>query len=278
MPDLIKAVILGIAQGLTEFLPVSSTGHLILLEKALGLSESRLGLPFDAALHLGTLLAILIFFWGTIVRLVAAWIASIRERDWDLTIDSRLAWLIALATVPGGFVGFFFESTIENKLRQPVTIAVMLIIFAGVLVMAEVWGTRKLRATQLGPKEALFVGIAQAIAVIPGVSRSGITMSAGLFAKLDRAQAATFAFLLSAPIVAGAGAKGVYDALKEAHHGTLGREDLAFFVVGFSLAALTGYFTIGFLLRFLRTHTFYPFVAYRLGLAIFVLALVVLMR
>jgi undecaprenyl-diphosphatase len=275
---LIKAAILGIVQGLTEFLPVSSTGHLVLLEKVLGLSQDRLGLPFDAALHLGTLLAILIFFWATIVRLVTEWLASIRERRWDLTTDSRLAWLIALATVPGAFVGFFFESTIENKLRQPATIAVMLIVFGGVLAIAELWGRGKLRATQLGAKGALFVGIAQAIAVIPGVSRSGITISAGMFAKLERAQAATFAFLLSAPIVAGAGAKGVYDALKEAHRGTLGREDLAFFVVGFSLAALTGYVTIGFLLRFLRSHSFYPFVAYRFGLAVFVLIAVLVTR
>ncbi|MGA2284959.1 MAG: undecaprenyl-diphosphatase UppP [Dehalococcoidia bacterium] len=278
MPDLLKAAILGIVQGLTEFLPISSTGHLDLLENAMHLPESRLGLPFDAALHLGTLLAILVFFWATIVRLVTAWLESIRARHWDLTTDSRLAWLIALATVPGGFVGFFFESTIENKLSQPITIAVFLIIFAGVLVMAEVWGTRRLRATQLGPKEALFVGIAQAIAVIPGVSRSGITMSAGMFANLDRAQAATFAFLLSAPIVAGAGAKGVYDALKEAHRGTLGMEDLRFFIVGFVMAALVGYVTIGFLLRFLRSHTFYPFVAYRVGLAVFVLAAVLVTR
>ena len=176
--------------------------------------------------------------------------------------------------MPAGVIGFFFESTVEDKLRQPVTIAVMLVVFGGVLVLAELLGSRKLRATQLGPKSALFVGLAQAIAIIPGVSRSGITMSAGLFAKLEREQAATFAFLLSAPIVAGAGLKGLYDALKEAHAGSLGREDLAFFAVGLSLAALTGYFTIGVLLRFLRSHSFYPFVAYRLGLAIVVVAIV----
>jgi undecaprenyl-diphosphatase len=278
MPDLIKAAILGIVQGLTEFLPVSSTGHLVLLEKAMGLSEDRLGLPFDAALHLGTLAAILVFFWATILGLITAWLASIRERCWDLTPESRLAWLIAIATIPGGIVGFLFESDIENKLRQPATIAVMLIVFSGVLVMAELRGSKRLKVSQLGAKGALFVGLAQAIAVIPGVSRSGITMSAGLFAKLEREQAATFAFLLSAPIVAGAGLKGLYDALKEAHKGLLGREDLAFFAVGLSLAAITGYLTIGFLLRFLRGHSLYPFVAYRLGLAIVVLAIVIATR
>jgi undecaprenyl-diphosphatase len=276
MPDLLKAAILGIVQGLTEFLPISSTGHLVLLEKAMGLSQDRLGLPFDASLHLGTLLAIFAFFLATILELIRAWLASIRERRWDLTTDSRLAWLIAVATIPAGVVGFLFESDIENKLRQPVTIAVMLAVFGVVLLVAELSEHGKLRVNQLDAKGAVFIGLAQAIAVIPGVSRSGITMSAGLFAKLERQQAATFAFLLSAPIVAGAGLKGLYDALKEAHHGLLGREDLAFFVVGFTLAAITGYLTIGVLLRFLRSHTFYPFVAYRFGLAALVVAIVLL--
>jgi len=275
MPDLLKAAILGIVQGLTEFLPVSSTGHLILLEKALDVSQDRLGLPFDASLHLGTLLAILVFFWATILRLLTAWLASIGERRWDATTDSRLAWLISIGTIPAAVIGFFFESTIEDKLRQPVTVAVMLVVFGGVLVLAELLGSRKLHATQLGARSALFVGLAQAVALIPGVSRSGITMSAGLFAKLEREQAATFAFLLSAPIVAGAGLKGLYDALKAARDGLLGREDFAFFAVGLSLAAVTGYFTIGVLLRFLRQHSFYPFVAYRLGLAVVVLVVVV---
>jgi undecaprenyl-diphosphatase len=275
MPDLLKAAVLGIVQGLTEFLPVSSTGHLVLLEKAFGLSQDRLGLPFDAALHLGTLIAILVFFWATILRMIGAWLASIRERRWDVSTDSRLAWLIAIGTVPAGVIGFFFESTIEDKLRQPLTIAVMLVVFGGVLVLAELWGARRLRASQLGAKGALFVGLAQAIALIPGVSRSGITMSAGLFAKLEREQAAVFAFLLSAPIVAGAGLKGLYDALKEARDGLLGREDFAFFLVGFTLAAITGYLTIGVLLRFLRGHSFYPFVAYRLGLAVLVVVVVI---
>jgi undecaprenyl-diphosphatase len=274
MPDLLKAAVLGIVQGLTEFLPVSSTGHLVLLEKSMGLSQDKLGISFDAALHLGTLVAVLVFFWATIVRLIGAWIESLGERRWDLSSDSRLAWLIAIATVPAGVIGFFFEGTIEEKLRQPVTVAVMLVVFGGVLVLAELLGSRKLQATQLGPKSALFVGLAQAVALIPGVSRSGITMSAGLFAKLEREQAATFAFLLSAPIVAGAGLKGLYDAVKAARDGLLGREDLAFFAVGLSLAAITGYFTIGFLLRFLRGHSFYPFVAYRLGLAVVVVAVV----
>ncbi len=274
MPDLLKAAILGIVQGLTEFLPVSSTGHLVLLEKGLDVSQERLGLAFDAAIHLGTLLAILVYFRTTILRLLSAWFGSIRARRWDIDVDSRLAWLIVIGTVPAALIGFFFENTVEEKLRDPAWVATMLILFSAVLVLAELSGTRRLRVSQLGPLTALFVGLAQAVALMPGVSRSGITISAGLFAKLERQQAATFAFLLSGPIVAGAGFKKVYDALKKAHEGLLGRDDLMFFVVGFILAAITGYFTIRFFLAYLRRHTLYPFVVYRLALGIIVLVTV----
>lgn len=275
MPDLLKAAILGIVQGLTEFLPVSSTGHLVLLEKAFDVSQERLGLAFDAAIHLGTLLAILVYFWETVVRLVVAGFESIGRRRWDFSDDSRLAWLIAIGTIPAGVLGFLFDDTIEEKLRDPVWVATMLILFSAVLVAAELWGTRPTRVSRLGPLSALFVGLAQAVALIPGVSRSGITISAGLFARLDRQQAAVFAFLLSAPIVTGAGFKKVYDALKEAHKGLLGRDDLMFFVVGFIFAAITGYLTIRFFLAYLRRHSLYPFVVYRVALGVVVLAVVV---
>ena len=275
MPDLLKAAILGIVQGLTEFLPVSSTGHLVLLEKALDVSEERLGLAFDAAIHLGTLLAILVYFWETVVRLVVAGLASIGRRRWDFSAASRLAWLIVIGTVPAALIGFFFENTVESKLRDPAWVATMLILFSAVLVLAELLGKRRLQASQLGVPGAMFVGLAQAVALIPGVSRSGITMSAGMLAKLDRQQAAVFAFLLSGPIVAGAGFKKVYDVLKEAHEGLLGREDLMFFVVGFILAAITGYFTIRLFLAYLRRYSLYPFVVYRVALGVIVLAVVV---
>jgi undecaprenyl-diphosphatase len=274
MPDLLKAAILGIVQGLTEFLPVSSTGHLVLIEKGLDVSQDKFGLTFDAALHLGTLLAILVYFWTTVVRLLTAWLGSIRARRWDCDVDARLAWLIIIATVPAGVVGFLFDDTVESKLRDPVLVATMLILFSGALVLAELLGKRKLEASQIGAPGALLVGLAQAVALIPGVSRSGITMSAGMLAKLDRQQAAVFAFLLSGPIVAGAGFKKVYDVLKEAHEGLLGREDLLFFVVGFVLAAITGYLTIRFFLAYLQRHSLYPFVVYRVALGVIVLAVV----
>jgi undecaprenyl-diphosphatase len=274
MPDLLKAAILGIVQGLTEFLPVSSTGHLVLLEEGLDVSQDKFGLTFDAAIHLGTLLAILVYFWTTVVRLLKGWLGSIRARRWDCDADARLAWLIVIGTVPAALIGFFFENTVEEKLRDPVVVATMLILFSGALVLAEVWGKKRLQASQLGAPGALLVGLAQSVALIPGVSRSGITMSAGMLAKLDRQQAAVFAFLLSGPIVAGAGLKQLYDVLKEAREGLLGREDLLFFIVGFVLAAITGYFTIRFFLAYLQRHSLYPFVVYRVALGVIVLAVV----
>ena len=274
MPDLLKAAILGIVQGLTEFLPVSSTGHLVLLEEGLHVSQDKFGLTFDAALHLGTLLAILVYFWATVIRLLTAWLGSIRARRWDIDTDSRLAWLIIIGTVPAAVIGFLFESTVEEKLRDPVVVATMLILFSGALILAELWGKKRLQASQLGVPGALLVGLAQSVALIPGVSRSGITMSAGMLAKLDRQQAATFAFLLSGPIVAGAGLKKLYDVVKEMRNGLLGREDLQFFVVGFIMAGVVGYVTIRFMLAYLREHSLYAFVVYRLALGAIVLAVV----
>ncbi len=277
MPDLLKAAILGIVQGLTEFLPVSSTGHLVLLEEGLDVSQDKFGLTFDAAIHLGTLLAILIYFWETVVRLVVAGFASIGRRRWDFNADSRLAWLIVIGTVPAALIGFFFENTVEEKLRDPAWVATMLILFSGALVLAELLGKKRLQASQLGAPGALLVGLAQAVALIPGVSRSGITMSAGMLAKLDRQQAATFAFLLSGPIVAGAGFKKLYDVAEGGARGGFSTwEDLMFFVVGVHSGRRSpAILRSGFFLAYLRRHSLYPFVVYRVALGVIVLTVVV---
>jgi undecaprenyl-diphosphatase len=137
MPDLLKAAILGIVQGLTEFLPVSSTGHLVLLEEGLDVSQDKFGLTFDAAIHLGTLLAILVYFWTTVVRLLKGWLGSIRARRWDCDADARLAWLIVIGTLPAAVIGFLLEDTVEDRLRDPVVVATMLILFSGALILAE---------------------------------------------------------------------------------------------------------------------------------------------
>jgi undecaprenyl-diphosphatase len=274
MPDLLKAALLGIVQGLTEFLPVSSTGHLVLLEEGLGVSEDKFGLTFDAAIHLGTLLAILVYFRSLIIDLATSWLRSVRALRWDLHSDSRLAWLILIGSLPAAVIGFLLEDVVEERLREPVVVATALILFSGALVLAERLGKKEQEATQLTVIGALFVGFAQAVALIPGVSRSGITISAGLFARLQRQQAALFAFLLSAPIVAGAGLKQVFDIVEQVRDGLLEGEDLAFFLTGLALAAVTGYLTIHYLLAFLREHSLYPFVAYRVTLGVVLLLLI----
>ena len=189
------------------------------------------------------------------MRLVVAWFASIGRRRWDFSADSRLAWLIVIGTVPAGVIGFLFEDTVEEKLRDPVLGGDDADPVQRRARPGGGMGQEEASGIATGAPGALLVGLAQAVALIPGVSRSGITMSAGMLAKLERQQAAAFAFLLSGPIVAGAGFKKVYDVLKEAHEGLLGREDLLFFVVGFIFAAITGYLTIRFFLAYLRDDT-----------------------
>ena len=278
MPELLKAAILGIVQGLTEFLPVSSTGHLILFEEALGIDQDTFGLTFDAAIHLGTLLSILFLLRREVLRLATGWLASLRPglpggraRWLEGNDDARLAWLILLGTAPAAILGLVLENAVEDSLRKPALVASTLIVFAAVLALAERVGSKRRPMIQLGILGTLFIGIAQAVALVPGVSRSGVTISAGLFAGLERRQAALFAFLLSAPVVAGAGLKQVYDVLDAARAGVLDAGDLGFFAVGFALSALSGAVAIAFLLRFLQRNPLYVFVWYRVALGLTVL-------
>jgi undecaprenyl-diphosphatase len=271
--DLLKAALLGVVQGLTEFLPVSSTGHLIITEKALGIDQDRYGLSFDAALHLGTLLALLAFFGMTWVRLAAGGLRTITTRS--LTDpEGRLAWLIVLGTIPAGVLGFLLEQEIEDAFRSPLLVATMLIAFSAVFLAAEAAGRRRRDMGTLTWVDAIVVGCAQAVALVPGVSRSGATICAGLFRDIERREAATFAFLLSAPIIAGAGLRQLLKVIGDFADGTLGGDDFAFFATGFVCAAVVGYLSIKFLLGFLATNTLRPFVYYRVAVGVAVIAVV----
>lgn len=272
--DLLKAALLGIVQGLTEFLPVSSTGHLILVEKAMGIRQDRYGLSFDAALHLGTLLALLAFFGATWLRLAGGGLRTLRERSLA-DADGRLAWLIVAGTVPAAVLGFLFESTIEDTFRKPALVAAVLIAFSAVFFLAEAAGRRRRTIPLLGGADAVVIGFAQALALVPGVSRSGATISAGLLRDVERREATTFAFLLSAPIIAGAGGKQALDVARQLRDGALGGDDAAFFVTGFIVAALFGYASIAFLLRFVATNSLRPFAYYRIALGLFVFAVLI---
>jgi undecaprenyl-diphosphatase len=269
--DLLKAAILAAVQGLTEFLPVSSTGHLILVENVLGVDY---GLSFDVALHMGTLLALLAFFGMTWVRLLQSGVRSIATRSLA-DPQAKLAWLIVLGTIPAGVFGLLFESKVEDSFRSPALIATTLVLFSAVFLIAEAAGKRSRTTAQMTWLDSVFIGFAQAIALAPGVSRSGATISAGLLRDFDRKEAARFAFMLSAPIIAGAGLKQGVHVAKQFADGTLGGDDAAFFVTGFVLAAVVGYASIAFLMRFLTTHSLRTFVYYRVGLGLFVYAVLI---
>jgi undecaprenyl-diphosphatase len=271
--EILEAIVLGVVQGLTEFLPISSTGHLILTEKVLGISGDDFGLRFDAAIHLGTLAAVLIYFRVLITGLIVSWIESIKVRKWDLTRDSKLAWLLILGTIPAGIAGYFLESTAEDTFRDPLLVGAMLIVFSAPMYLAERLGSQSRGLETATPKDALVMGAAQAVALIPGVSRSGITISAGMLSGSKREEAAVFVFLLSAPVIAAAGLKQVFDILT-GDAGSSGLDnELLVYAIGLITAGLVGYVAVAFLLRYLRFNTLKIFIVYRLVLGALVVAL-----
>lgn len=274
---LFQSLVLGIVQGLTEFLPISSSAHLILVPWLLGWDNAVItSLPFDLALHLGTLVAVLAFFANDWVRLIRAAVASIAERKIGNDPDRRLAWLIVLGSIPGAIIGALAESKIEELFHAPgepiskwaiIAMAVIIAALGAVLWLAE-RAAKHIRGMQdINIRDALIVGFAQAAAVFPGVSRSGATITAGLFLGLKRDDAARFSFLLGAPIILGAGLKSLYDVYKS--H-ALASGDLIMYLVGFVAAAITGFLTIQFLLGYLRRNSTDIFVYYRLALAVFI--------
>ncbi len=247
----VDAVMLGILQGATEFLPVSSSGHLILAEYFLGLKD--VSIVFDVTLHMGTLLAVLYYFREDWKAMAAS---LVNQRD------VRLLFLLILGTIPGAIFGFFLEDIVSTVLRSPWVVVSTLSGVALLLFAAERMSRQNRTFERIGVRDALVVGCAQALAVVPGVSRSGITMTAALFLGMERQAAAKFSFLLSAPIIAGA---GFYEGLKLFRHGFSGLD--ASYLWGFLAACISGYLAIAFLMKFLVRHTFYPFVSYRLVLA-----------
>ncbi len=258
--SIFQAIVFGAVQGLTEFLPISSTAHLILLPWALGWPDP--GLSFDVALHLGTLVALLIYFRADWIALVTSALGIIRGRT--QTPDARMAMQIVVATIPGAIAGALFEHKVEDALRAPQVIALMLIALALVLVVAEVVGRRKKSLHEVSWGDAILVGVAQAFAIIPGVSRSGVTITAGLFRGMKRDTAARFSFYLSTPIIGGAVAKKMLDIVKEG--ATI--DQLTPFFIGIIVSGIVGYMAIAFMMRYLQTRTTYLFVYYRIALGI----------
>jgi undecaprenyl-diphosphatase len=268
---LYQAVVLAVVQGLTEFLPISSTAHLALFPWLLHWQDP--GLTFDVALHAGTLLAVLLFFWREWVRMLTAAFGLHKSGDSAVPADRRLFWLLVIGTIPGALAGALFEKATESKLRDPIIIALALII-VGLYMWAgdrAKYHDEVLREVTL--TDSVLVGISQALALIPGVSRSGITMSTGLFRRMERQTAARFSFLLSTPLIAGAALK---KGLEIRHEG-LPHDTRMPFLVGIAVSAIVGYIVIGWLIRYLQQNTFKPFVIYRLvvGTAVFILAMMI---
>ena len=269
-----QALVLGIVQGATELLPISSSGHLILVPWLAGWTyleeHPDFNKTFDVALHLGTLVAVILYFWGDVVRLVRAWLRSIGRRSIK-NEDERVAWYVAVATVPAAIAGAAGEDFIEKKLGNPWQIALLLAVFAVVLWLADRVPARR-TIDQIGWKGALAIGLAQCLALMPGVSRSGITITAGRFLRLDRDRAARLSFLLLIPIVFGASVlKGVKDI---ALGGGLPPGSAGPFIVGMLAAAVVGLVAIWALLGYVRRHTYSLFVLYRLAIAAAILVVI----
>jgi undecaprenyl-diphosphatase len=271
--SILHAVILGIVQGVTEFAPVSSSGHLILVPWLFGwndlLNNPALNKTFDVALHMGTLLGALVYFRQDVVKYAKAFGSSVAHRRMS-SPEERLAWALVIGTIPGAVFGYLFQNVIEQKLGAPWLIAVMLAVFGIVLYVVDRKMRDDRRIDDVGPKDGLVLGIAQAVALQPGVSRSGVTMTAARLLGLDREAAARFSFLLALPIIAGAGLLKAVDLAQTGFGGNGGA-----FAWGFASSAVSGFIVIWGLLGYLRKHTFKVFMVYRLIVAAIVLGLIV---
>lgn len=298
--DLFRAIVLGVVQGATEFLPISSSGHLVLVPWLLNWPEP--GLVFDAMVHWGTLVAVIVYFWDDLRTLVRAWFASLFERSLNPDPQRRLAWLILLGGVPAGLAGILFKDFFESLFGRPQWAAALLLVTGLLLVVSErgrqqenpggggdasgrtaflklerfnplaspLRASTRQQAAYLTVSAALFIGAAQALAIAPGISRSGATIAAGLLVGLGRREAARFSFLLATPVILGA---GVVQLAGLVQSGTVSTQAPTL-IAGFVIAGISGYLAIRFLLDYIQRHTLYLFAAYcwlfgLLGLAVY---------
>jgi undecaprenyl-diphosphatase len=270
--EVIAAGILGVLQGLTEFLPISSSAHLILVPWIFGWKPE--GIAFDVALHVGTAVAVLAYFWKEWRLIVTEAITGILTRDPFGNRQRRLAWYLAAGTLPAVIAGLAFEDTVERVLRSPLVTVVTLTVFGLILYDAERRSRQVRSIDDFTLADSVLVGLSQAVALVPGVSRSGITITTALYRDADRASAARFSFLLSTPVIVGAGLLEALRLLGGAGQstGTGGHGPTwAVLIVGIAAASVTGFLCIKYFLRYLQTRTFVPFVIYRCALAVVVL-------
>ncbi|MGZ3515118.1 MAG: undecaprenyl-diphosphate phosphatase [Thermodesulfobacteriota bacterium] len=258
---ILQAVILGLAQGLGEFLPISSSAHLVLIPWFFGWTDP--GLTFDVALHLGTLVAVVIYFWKDWWRLIIKGFSDVRS------VEGRLFWYLVAASIPGAIGGYLLQKKAETVFRSPTLIAIMLILMGVFLYWVDRRSTKKIEMNHITFGTSLLIGISQVLAIVPGVSRSGITMTTGMFMGLTRAGAARFSFLLSTPIIFGAAMVKLPGLISNSSGITTN------FLIGTAVSCIAGIASIGFLLRYVQTKTFLPFARYRFTLGALVIVITV---
>jgi undecaprenyl-diphosphatase len=274
MDTIVQALIMGIVQGLTEFLPISSSGHLILVPYVLGWNSGFINsLAFSVMLHMGTLVALLVYFRRDWLELIPAGLAAIRDRSLRGDPNRKLALLIAVSTIPAVIAGPLLNDKLESAVRAAGVVAFTMVLGGAILWLADRWGAKDRDLDRLTFTQSLVIGLAQAIALVPGISRSGISISAGLLVGLTRESAARFSFLMATPVIAGAGALEAFKLIRGEAGPSL---EIAPLVVGTLAALVSGLAAIHFLLGYLRSHSVTIFVVYRLGIAAFVAVLLLI--
>jgi undecaprenyl-diphosphatase len=253
--DILQAILLGLVQGVTEFIPVSSSGHLVLVPWLLGWPEPEL--VFDTVVHWGTLLAVLAFFWRDWLALISAWLRGLFRWDWSDPM-ARLMWLLILGSIPAVLIGYLLEGFFKFLFGEPAWVSVFLLVTAVLLALSEWLGSRTRETSDLRWRDSLVIGLSQAAAIAPGISRSGATIATGLFRGLDRPAAARFSFLLATPIILGAGLFQLLDLAAAPDP----LAQVPALVAGFLTAAVSGYVCIWALLRYLQRGRLYPFAVY----------------
>ncbi len=259
------SILLGFVQGITEFLPVSSSGHLVILHEVLNFSLDD-NLIFDVSLHLGTLLALIVYFFKDIIIYFKAFLKSFLNWDLKNNLDQRISWYILISMIPAAFVGYFFEEVIENLFRSTFSVAIVLILVSFLFILAEKYSAQNKDFNSLTWVKSLIIGIAQAFALIPGVSRSGITIVSGMLFNLSREKAARFSFIMAIPIVFAAGTKKSIDAFD-----VLARNEIYLIIIGFIVSAIVGYFAIKYFLKFVQKYSLNWFAGYRITLGLIIL-------
>ncbi len=265
---LFHAVLLGVVQGLGEFLPISSSAHLVIVPWLLNFPDP--GLTFDVALHLGTLIALLAYFFKDWLQLIAAFFRSLTKKPANWEFQERLIWFLIIATIPGAAAGYLLENYAETVFRAPALVATMMAVMGIIMGIVDRFAPKTKPLEKVTFMDSLWVGISQALAIIPGTSRSGVTITTGMLRKMDRPTAARFSFLLSTPIVAGAALL----KLKHLFHGNADTNT----IVGIVVSAVVGYLAIKYMLYFLQRYSYRVYVFYRLAFAAMVFAVLLARR